>query len=134
MERARTEIDGTLLDAVRELAEEQGRDERETIEALLGEAIKMRRFPGITFRGPEQDRRASVAGTGLDVWEVIEMYRDMGRELLLESSNLSERRLDLALAYYREHPEEVDGAIKENRQPPEYWRRRYPSVIPPPPE
>lgn len=131
VERTTTEIDSALFEAARELAKARGRDDvRETIEALLEEAIRLRRFPGVAFHGPDGDRRAWLLGTPLDVWEIMEMHRDMGRELLLESGPLSERRLDLALAYYREYPEEIDEAIEENRKSPEYWHRKHPSVIP----
>ena len=42
------------------------------VEALAEEAARLRRFPGIGFRGPDHDRRAWLRGTGLEVWEVIE--------------------------------------------------------------
>jgi hypothetical protein len=44
------------------------------LERLADEALRMRRFPGIVFRGPEHRRRASVAGTGMDVWEVVMLH------------------------------------------------------------
>ena len=50
------------------------------LEALADEALRMRRFPGIGFVGPEHDRRAYLSGTGLEVWEVVEIYRDYGEE------------------------------------------------------
>jgi hypothetical protein len=61
------------------------------LEALAGEGVRMRRFPGIAFRGFERDRRAWVVGTGLDVWEVVEGHDEMGRERLLRESSLSTR-------------------------------------------
>jgi hypothetical protein len=44
------------------------------LEILAKESIRTRRFPGIGFRGPEHARRAWVIGTGLDVWEMVELY------------------------------------------------------------
>lgn len=70
------------------------------LEPLAHEAIRMRRFPGIAFRGPEHDRRAWIIGTGLDIWEIIEAYQDSSRERLISEGALSERQIDLALAYH----------------------------------
>jgi hypothetical protein len=98
------------------------------VEALAEEAARMRRFPGIAFRGPEHDRRAWLLGTALDVWQVIEAYRDMGLERMLDEGDLPDGKIRLALAYYEGYPEEIDEAVAENRRPLEYWRRIYPGL------
>src|SRR5512132_4334339 len=62
------------------------------VEALTEEAARMRRFPGIAFRGEEPYREAWVIGTGLDVWELIEMLQDhdgSAERLLADHENLS---------------------------------------------
>lgn len=38
---------------------------------LLRESVRMRRVPGIVFADGPSGRRAVVAGTGLDVWEIV---------------------------------------------------------------
>ncbi len=48
------------------------------VEALVEDAVRMGRFPGIAFRGPDHGRRAWLLGTALDVWEVIEAYQGFG--------------------------------------------------------
>lgn len=89
----------------------------------------MRRFPGIGFRGQDAARRAWVIGSGLDVWEVIEMLEDFGTvQHLVEQTELSERQASLALAYRDDYPEEIAQAIAENRRPVEQWRELYPFV------
>lgn len=98
------------------------------LESLAEESIRTRRFPGVAFRGAEHDRHARLVGTGLDVWEIVEAYRDLGCEELLRTSQLSPRQLDLALSYADRYPREVDEAIRENRQPVEHWRDRYPGL------
>jgi len=103
------------------------------LEALAEESIRTRRFPGLGFRGPEHSRRAWVIGTGLDVWEVVELYEGKGRERLLSEHNVSERQLGLALSYYESYPREIDEATEENARDPEEWREISPSVIPTPP-
>jgi uncharacterized protein (DUF433 family) len=98
------------------------------VEALTEEAARMRRFPGIGFRDEDANRRAWVIGTGLDVWELIEMLRDYGSvERLLEvHEHLSQRSLGLAQAYYASYPEEIDEKIADNRRPLSELRELYP--------
>lgn len=102
------------------------------LEALAEESIRTRRLPGIGFRGPEHSRRAWVIGTGLDVWELVELYEGKGRERLLSEHNISERQLDLALSYRKAYPREIGEALAENAHTPEEWHEISPSVIPPP--
>jgi hypothetical protein len=103
------------------------------LETLAEESIRIRRFPGIGFRGPEHSRRAWVIGTGLDVWELVELYEGKGRERLLAEHNVSERGLELALSYRGAFPQEIDEALEENAREPEEWHEISPSVIPAPP-
>jgi uncharacterized protein (DUF433 family) len=124
----------------RRLEEEAGRARRPKtvmLEALADEGLRMRRFAGIGFMGPEHDRRAYLLGTGLEVWEVVELYRDYGEEekgLMLEAHPVTERQLRVALAYHREYPEEIDRHVRENARTPEEWDEIYPGLIPPPDE
>jgi hypothetical protein len=103
------------------------------LETLAEESIRTRRFPGIGFRGPEHSRRAWVIGTGLDIWELVELYKGKGRERLLSEHNVSERQLDLALSYYGAYPREIEEVLEENELEPEEWHEISPSVIPAPP-
>jgi hypothetical protein len=96
------------------------------------EAARVRRFPGVAFRGPVQDRRAWVVGTALDVWEVIEAYKAMGIERLLREGDLPEPKVRLALGYYEAYADEIDGVLAENRRTEEEWHRLYPEVFAPP--
>lgn len=99
------------------------------VEALAEEAARMRRFPGIAFRGEGADRRPWVIGTGLDVWELIQMLQDHGTpERLAAQAHLDRRAIDLARAYYAAYPDEVDEAIAENRRPVAELRDLYPFI------
>ena len=109
-------------------AERAGIPKTRMLERLAEEALRMRRFPGVVFRGPEHRRRASVAGTGIDVWEVVMLDEAEGRKTLLETHPVTERQLDVALAYHREYPEEIDRFLEENNRPPEYWQKLYPGL------
>jgi len=98
------------------------------VEAFTEEAARMRRFPGIGFRGEEPYREAWLVGTGLDVWEVIEMLQDYGSvdRLLEDHEHLSRRPVELAHAYYASYSEEVDEKIGDNRRPISELRELYP--------
>ena len=114
------------------VAEEARRTKRSKsaiVEALTEEAARMRRFPGIGFRGPEGSRDAWVLGTALDVWQIVEAHRDFGSvERMLAETDLSERQLQLALAYAEAYPDEIEQALAENRRPLEDFRQLYPFV------
>lgn len=98
------------------------------LERLAEEAMRMGRFPGLVFRGPEHRRRAAVAGTGLDVWELVMLHQAEGKEAVLAAHPVTGRQIDLALAYHREHPADVNRFLEENARPPEYWRQLYPGL------
>lgn len=92
----------------------------EVASSLLREAVRMRRVPGVVFVDGPVGRRASIAGTGLDVWEVVATFKTAGedRERLKASYEwLSDRQLSAALAYYGLYPKEIDARIEEE----EYW-------------
>ena len=98
------------------------------VEALTEEAAHMRRFPGIGFRGADAERRAWLLGTALDVWQLVEAYKDFGsRERMAAETDLGDRQIALALAYYEHHPEEIDAAIAENRRPLGELAELYPT-------
>lgn len=44
----------------------------------LTEAEKMARVPGIYYMDGATGRRACIVGTGLDVWELISIYKEGG--------------------------------------------------------
>lgn len=98
------------------------------VEALTEEAARMRRFPGVGFRGEEPYREAWVTGTGLDVWELIEMLQDHGsvERLLKGHAHLSRRTVELAQAYYASYSDEIDEKIADNRRPVSELRELYP--------
>ncbi len=81
------------------------------------EALKARLVPGIAFRGDDDDRRAWLIGTSLDVWQVIEAYKDVGESFdrAIAETDLTERELRTALSYYRRFPQEIDDFIALER-------------------
>ncbi len=129
--RIKAEISNAVYRHAVELAKAHGRDENEFLDELIEESVRMREHPGIGFKGGPAGRRAWVVGTGLDVWEMVEMHRSMGREALLESmGNVSEASLEATLSYFEAYPEEIEAALKENALPPEHWHGLHPETIP----
>ena len=105
------------------------RSKSAVVEALAEEATRTRRFAGIGFRGEDVHRRAWVIGSGLDVWEIVQMLEDCGSVARLTAdTQLTERQVRLAVAYRDEYPEEIAEAIAENRRSAEEWRELYPFV------
>lgn len=101
------------------------------VEALAEEAARMRRFPGIGFRGPEHDRRAWLLGTALDVWEVIGALRDAGSlDALLAVSDLPERQVRLAMRYAEHYPAEIERALTANERLATEAADLYPTFSP----
>ena len=81
---------------------------------LVDEAVRMRKAPGIVFLDGPSGRRAVIAGTGLDVWEVVSVWLDCGRsydDLKQNFDWLTDAQLRAALSYYILYPHEVDRRI-----------------------
>ncbi len=100
--------------AIEEACRRTGRDFSTVANQMLSEAVKMRRIPGIIFVDSPSGRVARVAGTGIDVFEIIKAYREMGRDPgRLQSAYhwLSEVQLRAALAYVQAYPEEIEDRI-----------------------
>lgn len=120
---------------IRREAAERGKTWSATTQELLDEAIRMRRAPGVVFADGPAGRRAVVAGSGLDVWEVIASWRsvaeDFGR-LRASYPWLTEPQLRAALSYYRLFPEEIDARLERERSwTQERLRRELPFATAP---
>lgn len=105
------------------------RSKSAVVQGFTEETARTRRFPGIGFRGDDAARRAWVIGSGLDVWEIVQMLEEFGSlEQLLAETHLTERAARLALAYRDAYPEEIAEAIADNRRPAEELRTLYPFI------
>jgi hypothetical protein len=90
------------------------------LDLLIVEGIDQLDYPGIIFRGPAHDRRATLAA-GPDVWEVIARLQQLdGSEeqrisLLSAESDLHPRLSRVALDYAAEHSAEIRERIERNQ-------------------
>lgn len=109
--RTRQTITLDLTDEVRveieTMTERTGRDFASVASELLTEAVKMRRIPGIDFTDGLTGRVARIAGTGLEVFEIVGSYRalDENWQRLRGSYDwLSAEQLQAALAHAAAYP------------------------------
>lgn len=94
------------------------RSKSAVVEAFTEETARTRRLPGIGFRGDDASRRAWVIGSGLDVWEIIQMLEDFGSvDRLTRETHLIAAQVRLAIAYRDEYTDEIEEAIEVNRRP-----------------
>jgi uncharacterized protein (DUF433 family) len=119
---------------IEHLGEASGRDFSSMANELLAESVKMRRCPGVVFADGPSGRRARIAGTGLEIWEVVATYSSLDRdaERLRQAYHwLSDGQLRAALGYYAAYPEEVDRQIARNESwTPDQLAKRHLSLIP----
>jgi hypothetical protein len=106
-----------------------GRSKGAIVEGLAEEALRMRLFPGVSFRGADWERRAWVIGTALDVWQIVDAHRDIGSvETMILGGSANERQIRLALDYHKRFPEEINAAIAENRRSVEQLEGEFPFI------
>ncbi len=123
-----------IANTIKDMADAIDRDFSTVVNELLTEAVKIRRCPGILFADGPSGRRAILAGTGLDVWEVIATYKSLDRDVAhLRGAYhwLSEAQLRAALGYYAAYPDEIERQIARNDAwTKEGLARQHPSLIP----
>ena len=105
------------MNEIERMAKETGQDFSNVTKDLLDEAIKMRRCPGILFAEGTSGRRARVAGTGIEVWEIIATCKSLNQDLkrLHRAYHwLSNEQIKAALGYYAAYPGEIDQLIQQN--------------------
>jgi len=119
-----------IVREIQGIAQQSGKGFSTVTKELLEEAIKMHRCPGIVFAEGVSARRARVAGTGIEVWEVIANYKSVGEDferLHTIYHWLTELQLRAASGYYRAYPKEIDDLITQNEDwTKENTHKRYP--------
>ncbi len=91
---------------------------RTLAQRYIEEGLRMDEHPLVRFADGPAGRRARLAGTGKDVWEVIATVRDNDGDLAAAARYL-EMPLGLvqaAVTYYGAYTEEIDQWIELNEQ------------------
>lgn len=104
---------------IESLTSSTGKDFSGLARDLLTEAVKLRRCPGITFADGLTGRRARIAGTGIEVWELISTFKGLEedyKKLKNAYHWLSEQQIRAALSYYALYTKEIDERISANEE------------------
>lgn len=124
-----------LDQAVREEMKRRGVTEWSSmVVELVDEGLRMRRAPGVVFVDGPVGRRPVIAGTGLDVWEVIAAWQELGRDyrrLRTAYDWLTEPQVRAALSYYEAYPAEIEHRLaRERALTPDESQTSFPFVRP----
>lgn len=109
----------TLVREIDKIARSIKKDFSAVTNDLLEEAIRAHQCPGIVFTEGVSGKRARIAGTGIEVWELIAVYNESGenaKRLREAFSWLTEQQLNSALGYYARYRNEIDTHIAENER------------------
>jgi uncharacterized protein (DUF433 family) len=112
-------IQEKTLKEIEEISKDSGKDFSAITNELLEEALRMKHCPGIVFTEGTAGRRARIAGTGIEVWEVIATYTGVGEDFsrLQKAYHwLTEQQLRAAIGYYKAYKDEIDNLIKQNEE------------------
>jgi uncharacterized protein (DUF433 family) len=101
------------LERLRERARLRGEKHTVLAERYLEEGVLMDEHPNIHFVDGPMGRRPAVIGTGLDVWEIVEVAKDSEGSVAETAAYLEvdPRLIDSAIGYYGSNREEIDDWI-----------------------
>lgn len=121
-----------IIKEIEVLAGTVGKDFSTVANELLEDGIRSHRCPGIVFSEGINGKRARIAGTGIEVWEVIATYKGLENNLkrLRKAYHwLTEQQLKSALWYYKFYKDEIDIIITVNETlTPEEVRKKHPVI------
>lgn len=123
-------IDPDALEQAREIARRTDRSITQVISTFVDEGVKMRRRPGIILTDGPAGRWATVAGSVIDVWEIIRVSKAGAsrRQIARTFPRLTPGQIDAAFTYFASFPEEIDHRIQENDVPFSVIQRRSPFI------
>ncbi|MEX2644901.1 MAG: hypothetical protein WD249_01435 [Gaiellaceae bacterium] len=121
-------LGSSLVASLLRRADEAGESANRLAERYIDEGLRRDEHPLIGFRDGAGGRRAALAGTRLDVWQVIETLRSSDNSAAETAAYLEipEAWVRAAARYYGAYGEEVDEfaerarAIAEREE--ELWR------------
>ena len=105
----------------------EGIPPRTLAQRMIEEGMRMAAHPLIRFTSGPSGRRATLIGSGLDVWEVVSMVRSSGNDPAeaAETLALPVDLVEAGIAYYGAYPQEIDERIELNRFEAERGRAAY---------
>ncbi|HTA04863.1 MAG TPA: DUF433 domain-containing protein [Solirubrobacteraceae bacterium] len=115
----------SLLD---ERAAEQGESSNALAQRLLDESLRLERHPMLRFReGGSGIRRPALAGTRLDVWQVIATLRAHDGDVAstAEYFAITSTQVRACIAYYADFQAEIDAYAAADLEAAERERERW---------
>lgn len=102
-------------------------EESEVARALLDEALRREKHPGIVFRATPAGREAAIEGRRVYLWQVIETLRASDGKIDQAASFLGLRpeQVRAAIGYYAEYKREIDSLIALNKEEADRARRLW---------
>ena len=119
-----------LLSEIRQRADRSGMSQTTLVERYLEEGTRMDEHPMIVFRDSPLGRRAMLAGTRLDVSQVIDTVRAEGGSVEAAAAylGLGSHHVRACVQYFAEHQAEVDAyaerVVAENERLHEAYERQ----------
>jgi uncharacterized protein (DUF433 family) len=116
------------LERLRERARLRGEKHTVLAERYLEEGVLMDEHPNVHFVDGPMGRRPAIIGTGLDVWEIVEVAKDNGGSVAETAAYLEvdPRLIESAIGYYGSNREEIDDWIRRvhafNEREEAKWR------------
>lgn len=105
-------------------AQRAGLAPRTLAQRYVDESLRREDHPLVRFADGPSGRRAALAGSGLDVWEVIATVRenDNDPEETAAYLEVPSGLVQAAILYYGDYREEIDAEIALNKAE---WERGY---------
>lgn len=118
------------VERLRRRALEARQTQTALVERYVEEGLRTDAHPSVVFREGASGRRPALAGTRLDVWQVIETVRQNGNSVEEAAAylGLPVEKVRAGVRYYADYPEEIDEwtaraqAIAEREEA--NWRRQ----------
>jgi hypothetical protein len=107
-----------VVDRLDRYAASVGSNRNTVTERFLEEALRLVEHPGVAFRDGPSGRRPGLAGSGLDVWEVVESVSDNAGSVpdAAEYLGIAQRLVAAAMRYHAAYPGEIDAWIAANHE------------------
>ena len=123
-------LNADALEHARQISRQSERSLGQVLSTLVDEGVRMRRCPGILLTDGPTGRRATLGGSGVDVWEVVRIAKACTnrRQIARAFSRLTAGQIEAALTYYDCYPDEIDGRIEENEVSFAILKRQSPFI------
>jgi uncharacterized protein (DUF433 family) len=118
---------------ISKLSRESKRDFTAIAVGIFQEWLRMKKCPGIIFVDEPAGRRARIAGSGIDVAELIANWKTIGEDYAATVKAydwLSEPQIRSAIHYYKLYSQEIDEEIADNNSwTEERVRQEFPFLL-----